>query len=308
MHPDNLHPIETGVPQGLCILPILAAYFTSPMIGKVHQEATTRIEDSTELSPLIRENKATLSPTTLYVDNSAILTSGPTLEITAQIITIAFKETHKWLAHRGLKTDQVKNELMHYTKTKNQQASPSIHIPTNNHMVLKEVTPTNCMRYLGLWFDPQLRFHEHAKIIASKASRATEALHMLGNSISGMNQLCLRQTYLGAVLLIATYGSVAFWDGKSSAVKNTLEHMQNKALCFITGAFKTTPIHALEIESSIPPINITLNYYTECYATCTQRLNHSNPVMCHIPDHHRETFWSNWHPPYHASPHPQKTS
>ncbi len=60
------------------------------MIGEVHQEATTHIGDSTELSPL-----------------------------TAQIIMIAFEETHKWLAHRGLKTDQVKNELMHYTKTKN---------------------------------------------------------------------------------------------------------------------------------------------------------------------------------------------
>src|SRR5258708_24664531 len=99
MHPDNLHLIETGVPQGSCISPILAAYFTSPMIGKVHQEATTCIEDSTELSPIIRENKATLSPTTLYVDNGAILTSGPTLEITPQIIRIAFEETHKSLAH-----------------------------------------------------------------------------------------------------------------------------------------------------------------------------------------------------------------
>src|SRR5258708_13264426 len=108
MHPDNLHPIETGVPQGLCILPILAAYFTSPMIGKVHQEATTRIEDSTELSPLIRENKATLSPTTLYVDNSAILTSGPTLEITTQIIKIPFKDTHKCLTHHVPKTNHTK--------------------------------------------------------------------------------------------------------------------------------------------------------------------------------------------------------
>src|SRR5258708_11486470 len=280
---DDLHLIKTGVPQGLCILPILAAYFTSPMIDKVHQEATTRIEDSTELSPIIRENKHKLTPTSLYVDDGAILTTGHTLQITAQIITIAFEETHKWLAHRGLKTDQVKNELMHYTKTKNRQASPSIHIPTNNHTVLKEVTPTNCMRYLSLWFNPQLRFHEHAKIVTSKASRATEALRMLGNSISRMNQLCLRQTYLGTVLPIVTYGSIAFWDGKSSTVKNTLECMQNKALCFITGAFKTTPIHALEIESSIPPINITLDYYTECYATHTQRLDHSKPLIFHIP-------------------------
>ena len=269
----------------------MAAYFTSPMIGEVHCEASTCIEGSAELSPLVRGNKVTLSPTTLYVDDDgAILASGPTLEVTAQMIMIAFKETHKWLTHRGLKTDQVKNKLMHYTKTKNRQASPPIHIPMNNHTVLKEVTPTNCMRYLGLWFNPQLRFHEHVKIVASKASRATKALQMLGNSTSGINQLCLRQIYLGTVLPIATYGSVAFWDRKSSVIKNTLECAQNKVLCFITGAFKTTPITVLKIEASIPPIDITLDYYTEHYTTCMQRLDHSNPIMCCIPECHRENI------------------
>src|SRR5258708_9973428 len=116
---DELHPIKTGVPQGSCISPILAAYFTSLMIGEVHCVASTHIEGSAELSPLVRGNKPTLSPTTLYVDDRTILASGPTLEVTAQMIMIAFEETHKWLTHRGLKTNQVKNELMHYTKTKN---------------------------------------------------------------------------------------------------------------------------------------------------------------------------------------------
>ena len=282
-------------------------YFTSPMIGEVHQVATTHIEKSTELSPLIRQDKATLSQTTLYVDDGAILASGPTLDITAQIIMITFEETHKWLTHRGLKTDQVKNKLMHFTKTKNRQANPTIHIPMNNHAVLKEVSPTNCMRYLSLWFDPQLRFHEHVKIVTSKASRATEALCMLGNSTNRVNQLCLRQFYLCAILPIITYGSVAFWDGKSLVIKNTLEHVQNKALHFITGAFKTTPIPALKIKSSIPPIDITLDYYMDQYVTCTQRLDPSNPIMGHIPDQHREDLPTQ-STPYHGSPHLQETS
>src|SRR5260221_1593660 len=101
---DELHPIKTGVPQGSCISPILAAYFTSLMIGEVHCVASTHIEGSAELSPLVRGDKVTLAPTTLYVDNGTILASGPTLEVTAQMIMIAFKETHKWLTHRGLKT------------------------------------------------------------------------------------------------------------------------------------------------------------------------------------------------------------
>jgi len=84
------------------------------MIREVHHMSMTQIEDCTELSTLVRNDKTTLSQTTLYVDNGVILASGPTLDVTAKIITIAFKETHKWLAHRELKTDQVKNELMHF--------------------------------------------------------------------------------------------------------------------------------------------------------------------------------------------------
>ncbi len=105
--------IETGVPKGSCVSLILAAYFTSPMIGEVHHRTSTCIGKTPELSTLTTEGSITLSPTTLYVDDSAILASGPTLE------SMAFKEMHSWLAQRGLKMDQVKNELMHFTKSKN---------------------------------------------------------------------------------------------------------------------------------------------------------------------------------------------
>src|SRR6266436_10055855 len=54
---DELCTIETGIPQGSCVLPILAAYFTSLMIGMVHHVTSTCIEESTELSPLFREDK-----------------------------------------------------------------------------------------------------------------------------------------------------------------------------------------------------------------------------------------------------------
>src|SRR5260370_36283334 len=233
------------------------------MIREVHQRMNTHVAASPELSTLFTERKITLSPTTLYVDDGSILMSGPTLETTGQITKMAFEETHNWLSLRGLKTDQVKNELMHFTKTKNRDNNPSICIPLNVPGELKEVTPSKCMRYLGLWFDPQLKFHDHAKITASKASRATEALQMLGNSLRGINQVYLRWMYLGAVLPITMYGSVAFWDGKSTAICNTIEHTQNKALHMITRGFKMTPIPALEIEASIPPIDITLNFYTQ---------------------------------------------
>src|SRR5258706_15931778 len=53
-------------------------------------------------------------------------------------------------------------------------------------------------------------------------------------------------------------------------------------------------------------IDITLDYYTECYATCTQRLDHSNPIMCCIPKHHRENIPIQSAPPLPGFPPPPR--
>ena len=156
---DELGPVETGVPQGSCVSPVLAAYFTSPMINKVHRNTAIRIEQSPELSTLLHNNQVTLLQTTLYVDDGTILALGPTLKVT-------FKETHKWLHQNSLKTDEVKNELMHFTQTKAKGSSPGIIIPMNMPGIVKEVIASTSIRYLSLWFDPQLKFHEHVKMAA----------------------------------------------------------------------------------------------------------------------------------------------
>ena len=113
-------------------------------------ENNTCMEESPELSNLIKECKVTLSPTMLYADDGALLTSGLSLKTMAKIVTMAFEETHKWLSQWGMKTDQVKNELMHFTKTKNCNSSPTIHIPGINPRELKEGTPAKSMMWAFL--------------------------------------------------------------------------------------------------------------------------------------------------------------
>ena len=84
------------------------------MINEIHENASQRIKQLPELSTLTRDNRVTLSQITLYVDDGAILALGPTLKETSQILKVTFKETHKWLQLRGLKTDETKSELMHF--------------------------------------------------------------------------------------------------------------------------------------------------------------------------------------------------
>jgi hypothetical protein len=74
---DQLRPISTGVPQGSCISPILAAYLTAPMARAIDVEVHAHIAADTELSTLARKGQIKLCPLTLYVDNGSIAASAP---------------------------------------------------------------------------------------------------------------------------------------------------------------------------------------------------------------------------------------
>ena len=102
------------------------------------------------------------------------------------MVEIAFREAHSWLSTRGLKLDQVKNELIHFTRSmrgRHAGDGPSISIPTNVPGELKTVKPAKSICYLGVWLDSQLNFITHIQKTTTKAITATYALRLLGNSI-----------------------------------------------------------------------------------------------------------------------------
>src|SRR5260221_13834413 len=64
--------------------------------------------------------------------------------------------------------------------------------------------------------------------------------------------------------------------------------MQNKCLRMITGAFCTTSITAMEIEASIPPIDLWLELKLNMEALHIARLAEDHPITCHIYLEQRE--------------------
>src|SRR5258708_1671517 len=107
------------------------------------------------------------------------------------MVKITFREAHKWLTTRGLKLDQVKNKLIHFTRStrgRHAGSGPSITVPTNIPGKQKVVKPAKSIQYLGIWLDSQLKISEHVQKTTSKALTATHALKILGNSIRGMHQ------------------------------------------------------------------------------------------------------------------------
>jgi len=57
-----------------------------------------------------------------------------------------------------------------------------------------------------------------------------------------------------------------FWKSHNGQALNHLRRLQNECLCLTTSTFKTTPMMAMEIEASIPPIGLYLEYKLDAEA------------------------------------------
>ncbi len=188
-----------GVLQGSCTSPILTAYFTAPLGEAIKQGFRSMVDSNPELSHTFNPSHNSLAPLTLYVDDGSIAASAHNQPTATRMVKIAFREAHKWLTMRGLKLNQVKNELIHFMKStrgRHTGEGPSITIPTNMPGELKTLKPAKLIRYLGMWLDSQLKFNDHIQKTTTKALTATHALKLLGNLIRGIHQSHARQIYI----------------------------------------------------------------------------------------------------------------
>src|SRR5258708_35195984 len=137
---------------------------------------------------------------------------------------------------------------------------PSITIPMNMEGVSCSIAPSKTIKYLGMWIDSHLTLNEHVRKATSKAMSVAHSLRLIGNSKRGIHQTLWRQLYYGTILPIALYRLPLYWRSCKGQTLNHLKRLQNKCLHLITGAFKTTPTITMEIEASIPPIDLYLEY------------------------------------------------
>jgi hypothetical protein len=131
------------------------------------------------------------------------------------------------------------------------------------------VKPTDAWRYLGFFFDAYLKFTAHVKTYTNKGFSTIRACNMLGNSIGGLGPKQRVLCYNACVSPVLTYGLPLWYARDGVGCQQNLRHMarvQNFALRWITGAFKGTPIGAMELLAGIPPLQLRCNLLLSGYA------------------------------------------
>jgi ribonuclease HI len=230
-------PVNTGIPQGSPLSPILYLYYNADLA-----EVTNREENSCH--------------STAYIDDIGIQATGLTTEETCQKLAAAHEKCIDWARKHAAKFAPQKYELIHFTR------AITRHDKTQALMLQNDtsVQPNNRVRYLGVLLDSKLQWRPQLEKIKMMAAKSIAALSCLAGSTWGTGLLDLRRLYKTTIMPQLLYGSSA-WLAPSRKgnkhIREALEAIQGKALKVVTGAYRAASYAALNIEANVPPITIT---------------------------------------------------
>ena len=273
---STLFAVLNGTPQGSPLSPIISAIYTIPLL---------RLAD--RWTPGSGSSQ-------LYVDDGGIITAGATYGSAIQKVAMHYEEITDWLLRNGLRTDPDKCEIIVFHNPR-WSARFYGHLPSRiglrdtSHGEI-HVTRSPLVRYLGIFFHETLNWEPHVKIMANRARSTIQALHILGNSIRGLDFANWRKVYHAIVLPVLTYGAPLWAHNPPKSLLNLTRVAQNDALRRIAGVFRTTPTAPLPHLLAILPIQYTLSQLVGSYS---DRLNQLPPShsLCTITIHNPAALW-----------------
>ena len=248
---ESFKAVNTGIPQGSPISPILFLIYIRGLFTTPSIKYLSYIDDIS----------VTVASTSFYRNIGILEREIDRLVSVGQKSAISF--------------DIAKTELLHFTGAKEAQKH-SLDLPDNT-----TIQPKSLIKWLGVYFNPNLTFKEHVAIRTLQAKSAYLRMARLANSERGLTPFALRQLYQACVVSVADYGSVIWWRGQAALIR-PLQAIQNLAVRKILGVFKTAPIIPMEVEAALPPFKVRLNTNLRQYAFRMLKLSPKHPVNSEI--------------------------
>jgi ribonuclease HI/endonuclease/exonuclease/phosphatase (EEP) superfamily protein YafD len=243
-----LTDLATGVPQGSPISPILFLLY-------------------------VRGILATQGYQLSYMDDFSIsITSTSAKKNIRQLEAIA-SSLFEQAEGQKVQFDPSKTELIHFSR----QKQPILEGIQVGGLFFKAKT---LVRWLGIFFDNRLLFKDHIDTKVRAAQAAFEGLSRLVSMQRGLSFRASRQLYQACVTTIADYGVQLWYRGPKTprSLIKPFQRLQNQALLKILGAFKGSPIRALEAEAALPPPEVRFKKACLSYALRTLYLLPSHPT------------------------------
>jgi hypothetical protein len=228
--------IQTGIPQGSPVSPMLFAIYLSGVF--------TSVESSVEGAQVLS-----------FADDVAWMVSGKDVaEVTRRLEPCA-AHSITWAQENVVAFDSGKTEALLLTKTPKKM--PRMQISVDGHPISynKEAT-----RWLGVWLDSQLTLKEHHHNRLGKARKAEARVRTLAGKL-GLTPVNVRKIQVAAVHAVALYGAGLLWDTQKER-EDDIQKLVNRQASAITGALPSTALGPLVKESDLRSAESLLNNRT----------------------------------------------
>lgn len=188
-----------------------------------------------------------------FADDLVVYTTGTNLSQVVQKVNDALSNLYKYFSYLDLDVNSSKSKVVVFGKQSHNM--PSV---VYNNCVL---SISQEVKFLGVLLSHNLSWTNYIKHIVSKANKAYNILKSLAGSYWGADPKILLLLYKSLVRSHFEYGFYCF--AADTKIVNSLEVLQNKCLRLITGAFRSTPINAMQVECNVPPLRIRFQYLKE---------------------------------------------
>ena len=151
---EKMSPINTGIPQGSPVSPVLFLFYVSPLFKMM----------------CLKYPHVTCPS---YIDDICFLVEGNSPEENATELEVAAATCFMWGKGNAVAFDDPKSELMHYYKARKKVQNPSVNVILLNGTCIE---PSDIQQWLGFWFDRKLSWKHHIQTRTASAMRVFMAL------------------------------------------------------------------------------------------------------------------------------------
>ena len=197
----------------------------------------------------------------LFADDTTLLLSHDNLQTLIQLVNTEFRKVCEFFRINKLvlHPDKTKFILFSRSNVANENVelfcnnnNPSQDIPDLIHPITRVFSSDEvpAIKFLGIFFDPDLNFKYHISLLKSKLSKALYALRTVRNSLGSSSLLLLYYSIFHCHLIYA----ITIWSCSRSGPINDLFKMQKSAVRIISGSSYNSHTEPLFKKLKILPL------------------------------------------------------